>query len=217
LGAQHQPLHGSGSGGRRRLHRGPGEGLPLLLQRVLLGAAYGDDGLPDGEEMRSSTPVPQRRRLAAALGLAGACLLAVSLLLPFWKARLFAPQYRNGLTAVMYAHRVTGDVDEIDELNHYIGMRKLGSMAVAERLAAVPVVLLLAAFCAAAWLRENPRLRGLAALAAAAFPAGFVLDMTIWMRYATGHLDPMAPLKLRPFSIPVVGTGRVAQFRSELW
>ena len=155
-------------------------------------------------------------RLPAALGWAAAALLAASLALPYWQARLFAPQYRQGLTATMYAFKVTGDVGEIDGLNHYIGMRKLGRMAVVERAVAVPAVLALAALCAFAFWRGGPRLRLLAAAGAAAFPVCFVADMAFWMRWASSHLDPTAPLKLKPFSIPFIGVGRVAQFRSEL-
>ena len=157
-----------------------------------------------------------RRRLAAALGWAAAGLLTASLFFPYWQARLRAPQYRDGLTAVMYSYKVAGDVDEIDALNHYIGMRKLGDLAPWERLAAVPAVLALALLCGFAFWRGADALRLAAAGGAVFFPIAFVADMAFWMRYATKHLDPAAPLKLKPFSIPVIGSGRVAQFHSEL-
>ena len=171
-------------------------------------------------KMNASGPVTQqapRRRLSAALGGAGAALLLLSLAFPYWSARLFAPQYRNGLTATMYAYKVSGDVQEIDELNHYIGMSKLGDLAVWERRVAVPSVLALAAFCLFAFLTGRRRLGYLAAAAAAFYPAAFVADMAFWMKYSTTHLDPTAPLKLKPFSIPALGVGRVAQFRSEMF
>ncbi len=159
---------------------------------------------------------PSQRRFAATLGWAAAGLLAVSLFFPYWQARLMAPQYRQGLTATMYSYKVVGDVDEIDGLNHYIGMRKLGSLARLERIVAIPAVLLLALLCGFSFWRGTYALRVAAAGGTIFFPIAFVVDMAFWMRYATKHLDPMAPLKLKPFSIPVIGSGRVAQFHSEL-
>ncbi|MDD5302725.1 MAG: nitrous oxide reductase family maturation protein NosD [Elusimicrobia bacterium] len=158
---------------------------------------------------------PSRRRLAAALGWAAAGLLAASLFFPYWQARLIAPQYRDGLTAKMYSYKVTGDVDEINGLNHYIGMRKLESLAPFEKIAAIPSVLALALLCGFAFWRGAYRLRAAAAAGAVFFPVAFVSDMAFWMSYATSHLDPTAPIKLKPFSIPFFGGGRVAQFHSE--
>ncbi|MBI5630729.1 MAG: cytochrome C [Elusimicrobia bacterium] len=157
-----------------------------------------------------------QRRLSAALGWAAASLLFASLFLPYWQARLYAPQYRGGLTARMHLHKLTGDVAEIDELNHYIGMRKLGDLAAVERAAAIPAVLALALLCGLAFSWGGKGWRRLACASAAAFPVAFVADMAWWMRWACSHLDPTAPLKLKPFTIPFLGAGQVAQFRSEL-
>ena len=156
-----------------------------------------------------------QRRFAAALGWTAAGLLVVSLYFPYWQARLIAPQYRDGLTATMYSYKVTGDVDEIDGLNHYIGMRKLESLAPIEKAVAIPAVLLLALLCGFAFWRGGGALRAAAAAGAVFFPVAFVADMACWMKYATTHLDPTAPIKLKSFAIPFVGSGRVAQFHSE--
>src|SRR5262245_55551476 len=67
-----------------------------------------------------------------ALGLAG-LLLAASIYLPYWKMTLLAPQYPDGLRVQAHLDRLTGDVREIDGLNHYIGMRPLGEAAAFER------------------------------------------------------------------------------------
>lgn len=114
----------------------------------------------------------------------------------------------------MYANRLAGDVEEIDNLNHYVGVAKLGSLAVLERKLAVPAVAFLAGLCMLVpWLKK-PRWRWGATLAVAAFPVGFVANMAYYMHHAATHLNPTAPLKLKPFSIPVIGIGKVGQFRS---
>ncbi|RXK57804.1 hypothetical protein ESA94_20000 [Lacibacter luteus] len=51
--------------------------------------------------------------------------LAVSLLFPLWRIDLTAPQYPEGLGLKIYPHKIGGDVDVVNGLNHYIGMRTL--------------------------------------------------------------------------------------------
>ncbi|MBI3297219.1 MAG: nitrous oxide reductase family maturation protein NosD [Elusimicrobia bacterium] len=166
--------------------------------------------------MRAPAKDYSRRRLAAALGVLAGLLLAVSAFLPYWQARLFAPQYRDGLTATMYLHRVAGDVDEIDNLNHYVGVAKLGSLARWERRLALPGLAALVLLCVTAFRRACPVPSGAKVAAVASFPLVFLADMKYWMHQASTVLDPTAPLKLKPFVIPLLGTGKVGQFRSEM-
>lgn len=56
--------------------------------------------------------------------LAGISLLFV-LLVPVWRIDLNAPQYPEGLSLKIYANDIKGDVDIINGLNHYIGMKTL--------------------------------------------------------------------------------------------
>lgn len=51
-------------------------------------------------------------------------LLAV-LFVPMWRIDLDAPQYPEGLMLLIYANKLGGNVDIINGLNHYIGMRTL--------------------------------------------------------------------------------------------
>lgn len=158
-----------------------------------------------------------RRRASAALGALAGLLLVASAFLPYWQARLFAPQYRDGLTATMYLHRVTGDVQEIDNLNHYVGVPSLGALAVWERRLALPGLAALVLLCLAAFRRGCPVPCWVKVSPVAAFPLVFMADMKFWMHRASTALDPTAPLKLKPFVIPLVGTGKIGQFKSELW
>ena len=165
-------------------------------------------------DVSPDTPKTPQRRLATALGSLAGGLLVVSLFFPFWQTQVFAPQYRQGLKATLYAYHIGGDAREIDSLNHYIGISKLESLGQWERRLGFPAVLALAFL---SWrLPRAPRasLRWLMFLPVALFPLIFVLDMTIWMRYASRHLNPAAPLKLKPFTIPIIGQGRIAQFHS---
>ncbi len=76
-------------------------------------------------------------RIPNYLFVAAALLLLVSIFLPYWKMTLLAPQYPGGLHVMAYVNELTGDVAEIDGLNHYIGMRPLDEAAKLERSVSV--------------------------------------------------------------------------------
>lgn len=51
--------------------------------------------------------------------------LIVVFFVPIWSITLFAPQYPEGLKMYIWLNNITGDIDVINGLNHYIGMRKI--------------------------------------------------------------------------------------------
>jgi copper chaperone NosL len=63
--------------------------------------------------------------LSKLLLLAAAVLLIVSLFVPLWSIYLDAPQYPEGLKLEIWPNKIAGDVDIINGLNHYIGMKTL--------------------------------------------------------------------------------------------
>lgn len=62
--------------------------------------------------------------IRALLILCSASLIA-SIFFPIWSIDLDAPQYPEGLTLFIHAGKLAGDVDIINGLNHYIGMKTL--------------------------------------------------------------------------------------------
>ena len=56
--------------------------------------------------------------------LSGLALIAV-LFVPMWRIDLVAPQYPEGLMLLIYPNKLAGNVDIINGLNHYIGMKTL--------------------------------------------------------------------------------------------
>lgn len=61
-------------------------------------------------------------RVALAIG---ALLVIACYFLPLWEIQLWAPQYPEGLSIQIWHNNLTGDVDVINGLNHYIGMKHL--------------------------------------------------------------------------------------------
>ncbi|MFZ4544340.1 MAG: hypothetical protein ACOYOA_09850 [Saprospiraceae bacterium] len=52
-------------------------------------------------------------------------LLAIAIFVPIWRIELDAPQYPEGLYLLIYADKLGGNVEIINGLNHYIGMKTL--------------------------------------------------------------------------------------------
>ncbi|GIX48540.1 MAG: hypothetical protein KatS3mg131_2751 [Candidatus Tectimicrobiota bacterium] len=148
------------------------------------------------------------------MGLAGFCLL-VSIFLPYWRMTLLAPQYPGGLHVHVYVNRLSGDVREIDLLNHYIGMRPLGEAAQLERSLSIFAIAVLALLLVATVYVHN-QFAALLSLPAMLFPAIFLADLAFWLRNYGQNLDPRAPLSsaIKPFVPPLLGEGRVGQFRT---
>ena len=148
----------------------------------------------------------------ALLGLA-VLLLVVSIFAPYWKMRLNAPQYPQGLFVHAYLNRLEGDVREIDGLNHYIGMRPLGEAAQLERSLSVTAVAALALLVIGAIYIHN-KWAALLALPALLYPLIFLADLQFWLANFGTNLDPKAPLSssIDSFVPPVLGQGTVGQF-----
>ena len=164
------------------------------------------------EEMRAH----RGRYLApTVLFLLAAVLLVASIFLPYWQLTLHAPQYPKGLTVEAFLNNLTGDVGEIDGLNHYIGMRPLDEAAPFEKsisvlgVAVVALLILAAVFVHSRWA-------ALLALPALLFPVIFLLDLQFWLANFGQNLDPAAPLSssVKPFVPPVLFEGKIAQFRT---
>lgn len=174
----------------------------------------------------------RRRVVTWAVGVLAAVLCVVAIPQTLWKAVLEAPQYHGdgALRLTAYGDRLVGDVCELNDLNHYIGMRRLGEPSIpcgsvalgrgentVGRIAPEMVLWLPAAVVAAAAvlviaLSSRRWLRRAALLYAWGFPVG-VLAMTQLRLYQFGHdLDPTAAFHPAPFTPWVLGPSTIYQF-----
>ncbi len=162
------------------------------------------------EEMRSHRG---RYLLPTLLFAAAAILLLASIFLPYWSLTLHAPQYPAGLRVEARLNGISGDVNEIDGLNHYIGMRPLAEAASFERSISILGVAVVALLILAAIFVHSPW-AALLALPALLFPVIFLADLQYWLANFGQNLDPKAPLSssVKPFIPPVLFEGRIAQF-----
>ena len=142
-----------------------------------------------------------------------AFVLFISIFFPYWKLTLFAPQYPDGLEAKMYVNRLAGDIQEIDGLNHYIGMKPMGEAAVLERTLSIFMILGLVLLIVGTLFVHSPFALFLC-IPAILYPLFFLADLYFWMRTFGMNLDSNAPLSnaIQPFVPPLLGEGKIAQF-----
>ncbi len=155
-------------------------------------------------------PTERRFIYLAALVLLPVFFLPV---LHIWEMRLWAPQYREGLRLTIYTNTIKGDVDNINILNHYVGMKAIRSedfdefRFLPQALTAFGVLALLAGLLNRRWLAV------LGWLLFTAFSAYMFRDYAMWL-WSYGHdLDPRAAIKLPAFTPPLIGYARMANFK----
>lgn len=156
------------------------------------------------------------RYLWPSLCLAGAAILIIiSIFLPYWSLVLHAPQYPKGLVVNAYINRLVGDVQEIDSLNHYIGMRPLNEAAQFERAISVFAISALALLVLAAVFIHSPW-AALLSLPAVLLPPVFLADLYFWLNHFGQNLDPHAALSnsVDPFTPTILGEGLIGQFKT---
>jgi copper chaperone NosL len=162
------------------------------------------------------------RWLPPLMMITASVLLVASIAFPYWGMTLEAPQYPGGLTMRLFVNRMAGDPDtrldevrEIDNLNHYIGMRSMYDAAPIERAIAIPGIIgMVIALGVVAFIRR--RWLWLLAIPVLHFPAIFLADLGLWLRYYGLNLDPTAPLSssIRPFAPTVLGESVIGQFKT---
>lgn len=171
----------------------------------------------DRRAERRPAPFP---RLATVLVIVASLLVLGGLAFPLWSVKLTAPQYPEGLGMKILAHTVRGatstDLDNINHLNRYIGMKAIEPDTIPElRFMPWIIVALSVTGIAVAALRRRAVLYAWIAGFAVACLAG-LLDFWRW-EYDYGHnLDPQAVLKIPGMSYqpPIIGARQLLNFRA---
>jgi len=152
------------------------------------------------------------RRLIA---LAALVLLPVFFLpvLHIWEMRLWAPQYSEGLKLTIYTNTIKGDLQNINILNHYVGMKAITPSDFKEfqympqALTGFGVLALLAALLNRRWIAI------LGWVLFSVFALLMFREYATWL-YKYGHeLNPRAAIKLDAFTPPLIGYAKMANFK----
>ena len=146
--------------------------------------------------------------------------IVLSFTAPMWSLNMKAPQYPQGLDLYVYSYKVDGgndgnDVQEINVLNHYIGMAPIDRVALADLdwipfLFAGMIILALRT----AVIGKVSSMIDLLVLTTYAGVFGF--GRLYFKLYTFGHdLDPKAPVTVDPFMPVIWGKKQIANFLTE--
>lgn len=141
--------------------------------------------------------------------------LFVVLFVPLWQIELAAPQYPEGLVLKMYPHKLAGNVDIINGLNHYIGMKTLHTEDFVEFRVLPYLIVFFAIFCllVASFLKTYKWLVSVFTLFVI-FGVVAMADFWRW-EYQYGHdLDPNAAINVPGMSYqpPLIGYKQLLNF-----
>ena len=144
------------------------------------------------------------------------CSIGIFLVLffPMWKIELSAPQYPEGLVLKIWPNKLAGDVEIINGLNHYIGMRHMHTEDFVE-FKILPIIIIAFSILGILTLILNRKKY---------FNAWFYLFLLICIvsmidfyrwEYDYGHeLNPDAPIKVpgMAYQPPLIGYKKLLNF-----
>ena len=149
--------------------------------------------------------------------LVGALAIGLSFFFPLWNIYLEAPQYQEGLQLDIYAYQLKAgndgqDLFEINNLNHYIGMKPIKEADFVEmRWMPFALGLFILLTLRAAVFGQMGNLVDLLALFS--YFGLFSLGAFYYRLYSYGHnLDPTAPMTIEPFTPELFGKNQIANF-----
>ncbi len=179
----------------------------------------------------------QRKRSNAfrALTLVGLVLSTAAFFAPMWWVSLKAPNYPehifpSGVRIHMHWNGVENGckiresdevieeepldcVEEMNTINHYIGMERIDRGAQLE-FALAPYLFVASALALIAFLFYTGPFWWVLPLPAILLPVGFIADFVFWLWWFGHNLREWAAFTVKPFMPTVLGEGQVAQFNT---
>jgi copper chaperone NosL len=166
------------------------------------------------ERLFLARPLNLASRLLLVLA---AILLAASFFFPLWRIKLVAPQYRDGLELTIYSYQLEAGnngqhLDEINLLNHYIGMKPIQQADFVE-MTWIPFVLGLFIILTLRAVVFGRMGKLVDLLVMFSYFALFSLGSFYYRLYTYGHdLDPRAAMTIEPFVPVIIGKNQIANF-----
>jgi hypothetical protein len=152
--------------------------------------------------------------------ISGAMILLLVFKAPIWMITLKAPQYPQGVTMYIYVNKLggktRGTLQNINILNHYVGMKKIDPAAIPE-LKYFPYIITVMAFLGViAGFLNNRKIWITWIILLVVLCALGMYDFYLW-EYDYGHnLDPEAPIQLTgmTYQPPLLGSKMLLNFNA---
>ena len=135
---------------------------------------------------------------------------------PIWYVSLEAPNYPkaafpDGIPVYFHVDGYSGDVHEMNTINHYIGMYPMEHGGNLER-AIAPYYLLIATLCMLAFLYYDGKFNSLLMVPTIIAPVLFMSAFVGWLYWYGHNMQEWGAFKIKPFMPTVLGDGSVAHF-----
>ena len=136
--------------------------------------------------------------------------------LPIWAVSLEAPNYPKaafpeGIPVYFHFDGYSGEVHEMNTINHYVGMDPMWVGGHIERAIGIYALLLLS-LGMVYFIAYNKRIFNYIMLIPAALPLLFIGDYSYWLYWFGHNLHDWGAFKIKPFMPTVFGDGKIAQF-----
>ncbi len=144
----------------------------------------------------------------------GALVMIITCFVPVWSIYLIAPQYPEGLSMQIWLSKITGQVEIINGLNHYIGMKHINADMFPEFSFLVYILVFFVLFALVVALTGSRKLLFAYLLLSIIGAAAALVDFYLW-GYDYGHnLDPNAAIQVPGLSYqpPVIGHKKLLNF-----
>ena len=151
------------------------------------------------------------------LFLSGILLLSL-FIWPMWNITLLAPQYPDGVNMHIYIDKIGGDspgtLQNVNILNHYIGMKKIEPDSIPELKYMPPIVIFFVILALAAAILDKKWMYWVWTVSFFLILCVGLYDFYMW-EYDYGHnLDPNAPMIFEgaSFQPPLIGRKEILNF-----
>jgi copper chaperone NosL len=158
-----------------------------------------------------SNKLPRTARLLVFIA---ALLMGAVYVLPMWRIELSAPQYPEGLVLLIYPAKLGGNVDIINGLNHYIGMKTLHAENFVEFTVLPYAIAFLGVLIFLTALVNKKKFLYFTTIVLILFSCLAMYDFWRW-EYNYGHdLDPDAAIKVpgMAYDPPLIGYKQLLNF-----
>ena len=136
--------------------------------------------------------------------------------LPIWAVSLEAPNYPKeafpeGIPVFFHFDGYSGEVHEMNTINHYVGMDPMWVGGQIEREIGIYALLLLS-LGIIYFIFFNKKIYSYIMLIPASLPILFIADYSYWLYWFGHNLHDWGAFKIKPFMPTVFGDGKIAQF-----
>ena len=136
--------------------------------------------------------------------------------MPIWAVSLEAPNYPKeafpeGIPVYFHFDGFSGEVHEMNTINHYVGMDPMWVGGQIERGVGIYALLLLSLFMIY-FIAYNKKIFSYFMLIPVSLPLLFIADYAYWLYWFGHNLHNWGAFTIKPFMPTVFGDGKIAQF-----